>query len=231
MRELCQNLLKIQSRVFQTRGTDARMPLQNRVLPTGDIVAIPARGTFTGNRGILHRDDRTLGTSRWTHHAWICCTLDWQGRKRQVMTGRNWTELFFLDEAVALAAGHRPCAYCRRADYTRFVDCWEAATGARPKAPDMDRALHATRIIKGTRRQRTDHAHPNDLPAGTFIFHDDQSHIITPDGLRPYTPDGYAGPVATPDHPVTVLTPSPIRKILQSGYAPALHLSARQTSP
>jgi len=90
------------------------VPLQNRVLPTGEIAAIPARGTLTGNRGIIHRDDKTLGTSRWSHHAWICCTLDWQGRKRPVMTGRNWTELFFLDESVAFAAGHRPCGYCRR---------------------------------------------------------------------------------------------------------------------
>jgi len=105
------------------------VPLQNRVLPTGEIAAIPARGTLTGNRGIIHRDDKTLGTSRWSHHAWICCTLDWQGRKRPVMTGRNWTELFFLDESVAFAAGHRPCGYCRRAAYNAFVAAWDLAEG------------------------------------------------------------------------------------------------------
>lgn len=77
---------------------------------------------MTGNRGILHGPDSTLATKRWSHKAWICCVLDWQGRKRDVMTGRYWTELFFLDEAVAMAAGHRPCGYCRRADYNRFLD-------------------------------------------------------------------------------------------------------------
>jgi hypothetical protein len=96
--------------------------LQNRVQPDGQILAIPARGTMTGNRGILHGPDRTLATKRWSHKAWICCVLDWQGRKRDVMTGRYWTELFFLDEAVAMAAGHRPCGYCRRADYNQFLD-------------------------------------------------------------------------------------------------------------
>lgn len=121
------------------------MTLQNRVLPTGQIVAHPARGTFTGNRGILHRDDRTLGQRRWTHKAWICCTLDWQGRRRPVMTGRSWTELFFLDEAVALAAGHRPCARCRRADHARFRAAWVAAFGP-ATAAQIDHALHTARI-------------------------------------------------------------------------------------
>ncbi|MDG1861810.1 MAG: hypothetical protein P8J02_01095 [Yoonia sp.] len=114
------------------------MTLQNRVLPTGEIVADAGRGTLTGNRGILHREGRVLGTARWTHKAWICCVLDWQDRKREVMTGRNWTELFFLDEAVAFAAGHRPCGYCRRANYTRFAEAWAKAYGAPSKAPQMD---------------------------------------------------------------------------------------------
>ena len=95
------------------------MPLQNRVQPTGEIVAHPARGLFVGNRGRIHRDDRTLGGRRWTTHGWVTCLLSFRGRQREVM-GRGWTELFFLDEAVALAAGHRPCAECRRADYRRF---------------------------------------------------------------------------------------------------------------
>ena len=99
-------------------------------------MADAGRGLLTGNRGILHREDGVLGRARWTHKAWISCVLDWQGRKRQVMTGRNWTELFFLDEAVAIAAGHRPCGYCRRADYRRFVAAWEIATGASPGTAD-----------------------------------------------------------------------------------------------
>ena len=120
-------------------------PLQNRVLPTGDIVAIPARGTMTGNRGILHRPDKTLGAARWRHKAWICCTLDWQARRREVMAPNRWTELFFLDEAVALAAGHRPCAYCRRAAYLAFRAAWARASGATPKAPEIDATLHGAR--------------------------------------------------------------------------------------
>lgn len=203
------------------------MPLQNRVLPTGEIVAIPARGTFTGNRGILHRDDRTLGTSRWTHHAWICCTLNWQGRKRQVMTGRNWTELFFLDEAVALAAGHRPCGYCRRAAYRRFVDAWETASGKRPKATDMDRALHAARITPGTRRQQRHQGGLVALPTGTMIWHSAQPHLISDAGLHPYTPEGYAAPIARPAvGTVEVLTPAPIIPLLRVGYRPAIHATA-----
>ena len=117
-------------------------PLQNRVLPTGEIVAIPARGTMTGNRGILHRPDKTLGRARWTHKAWICCVIDFRGRRRDVMGGRSWTELFFLDEAVAFAAGHRPCAYCRRPAYTAFKAAWDGA----PKATEMDRVLHLERL-------------------------------------------------------------------------------------
>jgi len=200
------------------------MPLQNRVLPTGKIVADPARGTYTGNRGIIHCEDQTLGTSRWSHHAWICCTLEWQGRKRQMMTGRNWTELFFLDEAVALAAGHRPCGYCRRADYRRFVDAWTAGFGTRPKAPDMDKVLHKTRVHPRSRTQITHRADIATLPIGAFIDLAGQPHLIGPAGLRPYQPNGYSGPTHRPvSGDVTVLTPAPMLTILQAGYTPRLH--------
>ena len=108
------------------------MPLQNRVSPLGEIVATAERGGLMGNRGILHDRDRRLGVSRWKHPHWVCCRLAFLGRHRPVMTPGRYTELFFLDEATALAAGHRPCAECRRADYTRFLDAWTAAHGARP---------------------------------------------------------------------------------------------------
>src|SRR5512132_1459143 len=113
------------------------MPLQNRVTPFGDIVAIPERGLFTGNRGIIHDPaTRTLLNRRWTTKAWIVCTLDWQGRRREPMAGRSWTELFFLDEATALAAGHRPCFYCRRAAAKAFRNAWAEGQGiALPLAP------------------------------------------------------------------------------------------------
>lgn len=200
------------------------MPLQNRVLPTGDIVAVSARGTLTGNRGIIHQPDRTLGTSRWSHHAWICCALDWQGRKRTVMTGRNWTELFFLDEAVALAAGHRPCGYCRRADYARFRSRWGAAFGTAPKAPQMDRTLHRARVSRD-RRQVTHTARMQDLADGCFVWHAGAAYIVIEDSLRRYTPDGYGPPLPRPMGKTTVLTPAPTVAVLAAGYRPALHHS------
>lgn len=201
------------------------MPLQNRVLPTGKITAMPARGTLTGNRGIIHREDRTLGTARWSHHAWICCTLDWQGRRRRVMTGRNWTELFFLDEATALAAGHRPCGYCRRTAYAAYRDAWSRATGETPKAPDMDRALHAARVTRD-RRQVTFTATLGDMPAGAFVCHGGAVHLWHDRQLYPYQPDGYDAPiVAHPETVVSVLTPVPTVAALRQGYLPLLHSS------
>lgn len=199
------------------------MTLQNRVQPDGQILAIPARGTMTGNRGIIHGPDRMLATKRWSHKAWICCELHWQGRKRQVMTGRNWTELFFLDEAVAMSAGHRPCGYCRRAAYVRFVDAWEAATGLRPKAPEMDAALHPARVTRD-RSQVTHQARIATLPAGAMILHDNAPHLVCAHVLRPYAPNGYGAQVPRARcGDVTVLTPAPMVAVLDNGYRPVLH--------
>ena len=103
------------------------MPLQNRVTPTGDIVATPHRGRFTGNRGIIHDPaTKTLLNKRWSGPAWITCVCEFRGWRRKVMATRSWTELFFLDEATAFAAGHRPCFFCRRDDANRFRAAWEA---------------------------------------------------------------------------------------------------------
>src|SRR5215471_17818564 len=102
------------------------MPLQNRVTPFGEIVAIAQRGLLMGNRGIIHDPGtRTLLNRRWATKAWICCVCAFKGVRREVMGGRSWTELFFLDEATALAAGHRPCFFCRRADADAFRIAWE----------------------------------------------------------------------------------------------------------
>ncbi|MFZ3581278.1 hypothetical protein ACOI1H_03780 [Loktanella sp. DJP18] len=199
------------------------MPLQNRVLPTQEIVALSARGTLTGNRGILHRDDRTLGRARWTHKAWICCTLDWKGLRRRVMTGRTWTELFFLDEATALAAGHRPCARCRRTAYMRFQDAWTAATGERVTAQQIDAALHAARLAPD-RRQRRHRADCGKLPDGTLILWQDRPHLVRAGAALPWTPDGYGAPAdMKKGTEVIVLTPAPLVAVLQAGYAPAMH--------
>src|SRR5256885_17186121 len=108
-------------------------PLQNRVTPTGEIVAVSARGLLMGNRGCIHGPDRRLGVTRWRSRLWICCLLDYRGYKRDPMPIGRWTALFFMDEATAFAAGHRPCAYCRRADYVSFAEAWQAGQG--PAAP------------------------------------------------------------------------------------------------
>jgi hypothetical protein len=106
------------------------MPLQNRVTPLGEIIATPHRGLFTGNRGIIHDPaTKTLLNKRWSSPAWLTCVCEFRGRWREVMGGRSWTELFFLDEATAFAAGHRPCFYCRREDANRFRAAWEAGNG------------------------------------------------------------------------------------------------------
>lgn len=200
------------------------MPLQNRVLPTGDIVAIPARGTMTGNRGILHREDKVLGPSRWTHKAWICCALEWQGRKRDVMTGRNWTELFFLDEAVAMAAGHRPCGYCRRNSYKAFQDAWQTIGLGSVNAKAMDNVLHAARILPGTRSQQTYCAEFRNLPNGTFLRQDASAMLRWDNQTFRFGAEGYeAVKDPAPTDQVEVLTAKPMVKVLQAGFVPKVH--------
>lgn len=201
------------------------MPLQNRVLPNGLIVADPNRGTFMGNRGILHRSNKKLGTSRWKHKAWVCCVLSFKNRKRSLMAPHNYTELFFLDEATALAAGHRPCAECRRADYLAYVTAWTKATGQRPSAPQMDATLHPARVTR-SREQVTFQADPATLPSGTMIQTRTGMAVVWNDAILVFTTNGYATIALRPTHPVTVLTPRPTVAALTMGYIPRLHPSA-----
>jgi hypothetical protein len=201
------------------------MPLQNRVLPTGQIVTHPARGTMMGNRGILHDGHQRLGVSRWRHPHWICCELRFRGRHRQVMQSGRYTELFFLDEAVAIAAGHRPCAECRRTDYLRFRSLWERAHGPATDATALDRTLHRARVTRDRRHIRHK-AEARGLPTGTFIMQDGQPHLLWGDHALPYTPDGYSTKRDRPDGVVTVLTPAPLVAVLRLGFLPRLHPSA-----
>ena len=200
------------------------MSLQNRVLPTGAIVNSDERGLFMGNRGILHDDTQRLGTARWRHSNWVCCRLSFNGRKRTVMTAGAYTELFFLDEAVALAAGHRPCAECRRADYRAYLDAWQIATGEKPDAKRLDRALHQSRVTG--RMQRRYNAPAAGLPDGTFILLDNAPHLILRDMVLPYAPGAYLAPRPRPGGTVTVLTPAPSVAALAAGYCPQVHPSA-----
>lgn len=202
------------------------MPLQNRVRPTGEIVADPSRaGMFMGNRGILHDATRTLGTARWRHPHWVTCRLSFKGRHRSVMTPGTYTELFFLDEAVALAAGHRPCAECRRGDYRAFRDAFEAANGPVATAAEMDRRLHAARVTR-TRQQVTHEAPAETLPDGTFIRHAGDAWLILGEALLRFSPARYTDRRARPSGAVTVLTPAPSVAVLRAGYRPRLHESA-----
>src|SRR5712692_5390681 len=132
------------------------MHLQNRVTPFGDIVAISQRGMFTGNRGIIHDPaTKTLLNKRWASKAWLICSCEYKGRRRDVMAGRGWTELFFLDEAVALSAGHRPCFLCRREAAESFRTAWAAAVGMeKPSAVTMDVVLHRERMAGGRKLVR-----------------------------------------------------------------------------
>ena len=202
------------------------MPLQNRVDPFGEIVAVPARGSFMGNRGgRLHRDDRTLATRRWASRQWICCVLDFKNRQRAVF-GQGYTELFFLDEVTALAAGHRPCFECRRADANAFAACWGRATGKVPSAPDMDRVLHAQRLDGRLQRR---HALPLEpLPDGAMIAIEGQAFAIRSDRLLPWSFSGYRDPLPRRSGVAAdVLTPPAILDVLRAGYAPAWHYRAR----
>lgn len=198
------------------------MPLQNRVLPTGEIVADPARGIFTGNRGIIHRSDGTLGTSRWSHQHWLVCTLTHPRNKyHEPMPHRAWTALFFLDEAVALTAGHRPCHYCRRSASQAFRTAWEAAHGPVENLPTVDRVLHKARVTRQRKQVRFE-AEIDGLPDHVFVLINGQAHRLDGDLAFPYRPAGYEAPIARPSGRCTVLTPRPMVGVLAAGFEPVL---------
>jgi len=195
-------------------------PLQNRCAPDGSLHAVAARGTMMGNRGgRLHRPGGTLGAARWRSHAWICCVLAFRGRHRTVM-GAGYTELFFLDEATALAAGHRPCFECRRADARAFAALWPRAGGPAPPAAGMDRVLHRERLAP------RDVVACGTLPRGA-IFQSADGYYLHADRPLAWSFEGYRPARAfDPGEPVTAVTPPTIRAILAAGYRPALHPSA-----
>ena len=202
------------------------MALQNRVGPDGTIAAHPARGLFMGNRGRLHDGDRTLGPARWRHRGWVCCRTSFRGRRRVPMTPGRYTELFFLDEAVALAAGHRPCAECRRADHERFLDHWALAHGDRPRASELDRLLHRARAVPGARRLRSWRARTADLPDFAFVALPGGPALVLDGAALPFGFAGYDPAVPLPEGEVDVLTCAPLVRTLAAGYRPVLHPTA-----
>lgn len=197
------------------------MPRQNRVIPTQDIVATPERGLFMGNRGCLHGADGTLGRARWRSKAWIVCQTAFRDRRRQIMAPGRYTELFFLDEAVALAAGHRPCFECRRAEAVAFRDLWRRAVGPVQRVGDLDAALHAARLTPSGRQARLS-ADIRDLPDGAFILIDGRPHLVRAGLVHAFSPAGYGPARRPPRWPVSVLTPRPTLRVLRAGYTPVL---------
>jgi hypothetical protein len=204
------------------------MPLQNRVLPTGEIVANPGRGLMMGNRGCLHGPGGELGVSRWRSKLWICCVLDWKGVRRDPMPPGRWTALFFLDEATALAAGHRPCAYCRRRDFLDFAEAWRAARrlARRPRAAEMDQVLHRERV--DAFRRKVTHPMPVlELPDGVMLRAGDGAGLLVAGRIRPWSPAGYGAPVRVSlAGAAEVLTPPSIVGAIAAGYRPLVHPTA-----
>jgi len=202
------------------------MPLQNRVTPQGDIIVTPHRGLFTGNRGIIHDPATKTLTRRWSSKAWITCVCEFRGRRREVMGGRSWTELFFLDEATAFAAGHRPCFFCRRDDALRFRAAWEKgnrATGV--LARDMDAVLHRERLEGGRKRM---HALPmplDKLPDGAMLQAGNDSYLMVQGRALPWTPAGYREAHRAIGGAALLTPPSTLRAFI-GGYTPLLHPSA-----
>jgi hypothetical protein len=202
------------------------VPLQNRCDPFGELIADPARGLFMGNRGgRIHDDARKLTARRWASKQWICCALQFKGRHRNVW-GNGYTELFFLDEVTALAAGHRPCFECRRADALAFTKAWESASGERLRATDMDAILHAERLDH--HRKRTHRRDASGLPDAVMIAQGDAAFAVRGNALLPWSAAGYGPPRRRPEGEVTVLTPPSIIAVLSAGYRPRWHPSAQR---
>lgn len=196
--------------------------MRNRVTPTGEIVAIDLRGAWLGNRGQLHRGTEIVRFHR--SQLWIICVLrhkDW--RLPQWEEG-HFTVLFFHDEAVALAAGHRPCALCRRPAYEAYRDAWVAGLGGpRPKAKEMDARLHGERLVRGTSRRRFHDMPWAEVPAGAFVRHEERPALVREDTLVPWTTAGYADPQARPvAGTATLITPPATVAALTAGYTPQI---------
>jgi len=226
---LCDNKMRLSGKVA--------MPLQNRVDPFGDIHAVPDRGLFTGNRGIIHDPaTKTLLKKRWSTKAWIICECEFQGRRREVMGAHNnprggvgWTELFFLDEVTALAAGHRPCFYCRRAAAADFIARFGEAFGiSDPKAPELDSRLHAERLAPGGKDWHVSWDVFKKLPDGVMVFQGERPFAKRKGKLRAWTFWGWGDAWHFFDlaaHDLWLITPPATVAALKAGYKPVWHPS------
>ncbi|UOT06311.1 hypothetical protein MPY17_11475 [Rhodococcus opacus] len=193
------------------------MAERNRVSPRSEIVAIPLRGRFTGNRGCLHRGHTVVRNH--SGKRWIICVTDYPARTVAQWSEGHYTVLFFHDEAVALAAGHRPCALCRRERYNNFRAAWQSAHGGgQPGADEMDARLHAERLVGS--HQRTHEAPWSSLPDGAFALFDGGPALVLGETVVSWSADGYGPPANRPAGTATVLTPPPTVAVLAAGYRP-----------
>ncbi|MGG7564791.1 hypothetical protein ACQ5SO_01340 [Rhodovulum sp. DZ06] len=209
----------------------APRPLRNRVDPEGGLHAVPARGGMMGNRGRLH-DAGGRVLRRWTTTAWICCALSFRGRRRAPMPPRGYTALFFLDEAAALAAGHRPCFECRRADALAYAEAFARGAGlrgGRARAAAMDAALHAQRL--GPRPHVAPAADPAALPQGAMLLDAGGRALLrVEDGVRPWGWAGYGAREALPGR-AALLTPPASVAALREGWRVMVHPSGDAEAP
>lgn len=202
------------------------MAQRNRVTPLGDVVAMPLRGAWTGNRGRIHAGHDI--TKFHSGDAWITCALAFRGRWSEQWQPNHYTYLYFYDEAVSFAAGHRPCAECRRDAYNDFRSAWAARGGGLPSAQAMNRRLHAERLVRGTHRRRL-HALPwPDLPDGTFVLREATPSLVLGDTTVDWTAGGYGRRRARPTAgEAAVITPPSTVAVLRAGYPVQIDPSAR----
>jgi hypothetical protein len=201
------------------------VPLQNRVTPLGQLIATSERGLVYGNRGCLHDQEGAI-RRRYPTKRWIACRLCFRGRRRSpLMVPGRFTELFFLDEATALAAGHRPCAECRRNDYNRFTDLWLGLHPGQIGADAIDAQLDAERLALGTRERLLHDESYGGLPDGTFVLEAGGPHLILGRALLTWSPGGYReGPRRPRNGQAAVITPPSLIAILRSGWSPSVPL-------
>ena len=199
---------------------------RNRVTPFGDIEPFPLRGAFTGNRGILHSGQEIVRFH--AHDSWVTCSLSFKDRRNEQWLPHRMTWLYFHDEAVALAAGHRPCAECRRPSYSQYRSAWARAAGRElPSAADMNRQLHRERIVRGTHRRRQHQAAWADLPQGTFVDLDGTPWLVVESYLAEWTREGYQGRRLRPATGyATIITPPSSVAVLRAGYPVVIDSSA-----
>ena len=203
---------QMQRTVVTVEQSVMNRPLQNRVDPWGQIVAVPERGSLFGNRGVLHDESGTIVRNHQVKR-WISCELEFKNRRRPLLRPGHYTELFIADEATALAAGHRPCFECRRQDAVAFQAAWRRAFDLdhTPRVAEMDAALHEARRSPG------DIAQVADLPSGVMVERDGRAWLRTTSGLAPWSHAGYGEEVPA-EGPARLLTPQPIVATIEAGY-------------